>query len=316
MITFVHPDDFDNGIPLCPNCHANFHDIYAPGFTFFPSDLQYFIDFEEEDFRRRQREVEMGRLAPARVCPAAQAYKTHQVELRAVDEGAGGGLYQRYMLHDFLPTIISYNDITTLPLKSWHGAPMASLRRTFQIYGDPLSGAIPAQQREQLRKLQDLYMRPAPVRSEDGVERRASGLAITHEGDQASAAREADGPGFARLQTVNFAGSRKARQGAASGVSTAEAAFALEVLGAYGGEVRSANWTYAPESQPSRKRRHAFSDDSDHSETRRKHSRGRKSRRRATSEQQWQWGPSSSSRNKAISFPAMMGWRPSEVEAE
>jgi len=38
------------GIRLCPNCNADFNDIQCPGFIFFPGNLRFCIDFENNDF--------------------------------------------------------------------------------------------------------------------------------------------------------------------------------------------------------------------------------------------------------------------------
>ncbi|KAK4994801.1 hypothetical protein LTR66_005242 [Elasticomyces elasticus] len=321
LITFDYLG-VDNGIPLCATCHDNFDDINSPGFIFFPSDLQFFIDFEEQDFQRRAREARMGRLVPARICPTAQAYNDHQIDMRVVTDNTCGGLYQRYMLHDYLSTILPRDPNTTLALKSWHGAPMASLRRTFQIYGDPLSGAIPVDQRELLRKLQDLYMRLAPSRSEDDVEERATGVGIVHEEVETSVVRDEDSPGSVNVQAIASAMSTTARHESLGGRST-QTELAQEqpgILAECAGDSaigisisQSTSSAHTPAPQPSRKRCRSSSDDSDRTENRPKHFPRTTSKERATSEQQWKWGPYSSSLNKATWFPAMMGWRSGEM---
>ncbi|TID21234.1 hypothetical protein E6O75_ATG04629 [Venturia nashicola] len=168
LITFTALGDIDNGIALCPLCHVNFDDISAPGFVFFPADLQYFINFERSDYMRREAGAARGTRLK-RVCPNAIDYKQHQVDSGEADEDTIGGLYQRYILKDYMsPLLWSQSDGPQeyqFSNKPWHGAPMAALRRAFQIHGDPLSRAIPAFQRARLRELQDLYMRdpPSPV---------------------------------------------------------------------------------------------------------------------------------------------------------
>jgi hypothetical protein len=52
-------DSLNNGIGLCPTCHIAFDDIGNPGWTFFPSDLDFFIEFEQRD-----RELRSGSLLP------------------------------------------------------------------------------------------------------------------------------------------------------------------------------------------------------------------------------------------------------------
>jgi hypothetical protein len=38
-----------NAIPLCPLCRTQFDLANDPGFVFFPSDLEFFINFELAD---------------------------------------------------------------------------------------------------------------------------------------------------------------------------------------------------------------------------------------------------------------------------
>jgi hypothetical protein len=103
LITFAGLGDFENSISLCPNCHSEFDNTSLPGFVFFPHDLQYFIEFECSDYLRRERQAEQGTLI-SRVCTNAQGYKMHQMR-KAVDQDAWGGLYQRYILRDYLPRL-------------------------------------------------------------------------------------------------------------------------------------------------------------------------------------------------------------------
>ncbi|KKZ64670.1 hypothetical protein EMCG_01358 [[Emmonsia] crescens] len=46
-----------NVIHLCPNCHVNFNHSSNPGFVFIPSDLGYFIRFEEDDYGKHKHEA-------------------------------------------------------------------------------------------------------------------------------------------------------------------------------------------------------------------------------------------------------------------
>lgn len=52
--------DIANSILLCKNCYTVFDDP-EPGFTLLPADLDYFVQFEEEDFKRRQAIVDQDR---------------------------------------------------------------------------------------------------------------------------------------------------------------------------------------------------------------------------------------------------------------
>ncbi|EON65864.1 hypothetical protein W97_05106 [Coniosporium apollinis CBS 100218] len=60
LITFDDLGDVDNGIHLSL-CHVNCADVNSPSFTFFPSDLHFFIDFETQHYQRREREARVDR---------------------------------------------------------------------------------------------------------------------------------------------------------------------------------------------------------------------------------------------------------------
>ncbi|KAL1962321.1 hypothetical protein VTN77DRAFT_9812 [Rasamsonia byssochlamydoides] len=42
-----------SNIALCPLCHRNFDQTLDPGFIFVPSDIAYFISFEEQDYEKK-----------------------------------------------------------------------------------------------------------------------------------------------------------------------------------------------------------------------------------------------------------------------
>jgi hypothetical protein len=50
--TLTHPAHQDNLILLCANCHVEF-DSSIPVITIMPTDLQYFIGYEVDDYQRR-----------------------------------------------------------------------------------------------------------------------------------------------------------------------------------------------------------------------------------------------------------------------
>jgi hypothetical protein len=142
-------------VPLCPTCHREFDATQCPGFIFFPSNLQFFIDFERQDFERRCRWARDGNESPARICPSAEQYHTGASEL-----------YERIVLQNYFPRLgnEASNMTGALQPRSWHGSPMAALMRTFLILGSPvIGGVITQKQRALLRELQDLYLRPDPV---------------------------------------------------------------------------------------------------------------------------------------------------------
>lgn len=124
---------------LCPTCHREFDDTQYPCFIFFPSNLQFFIDFERQDFERRCRWAKNGYERTACVYPSAEQYQT-----------GASDLYERIILQNYLPRLGNETSdmIGALQSKSWHRSPMAALMRAFLILGSPvLGGAIKREQR-------------------------------------------------------------------------------------------------------------------------------------------------------------------------
>ena len=124
-----------------------------PGFVFFPTDLEYFLDFERRDFERRQQLQEESGRWPARAVPRAQDYLQHQALI--VGPGAVGGLYRRMILRPFAG-INAIGEDPRYPPKPWHGCPLASLTRAFHSLGSQ-AHLFPQEVRQDLRDLQDLY---------------------------------------------------------------------------------------------------------------------------------------------------------------
>lgn len=148
----------ENAIALCPTCRANFDLTSDPGFIFFPSDLHYFIQFEQRDYDKRVQAASRGIQEP-RVCPSATAYLEHQKESLLIPDNAAGGLYQRVLLQDYYPLLPK--DALSQP-KSWHGSPMAAIRRAIMASGTMRLDMFPQQAYLQIRELQQLYSRPDP----------------------------------------------------------------------------------------------------------------------------------------------------------
>ncbi|KAL8665809.1 MAG: hypothetical protein Q9202_001931 [Teloschistes flavicans] len=140
-----------NGIPLCPTCHTFFDAHDFPGRTFFPADLDYFLDFERQDFERRQKQFEVTGDWPTRVVPTAQDYLQHQANILPPE--ATGGLYRRMFLAGKAHVL---GEDPKFPPKPWHGCPLAALSRAFHSLGSQ-SHLFPSDIRQQLRDLQDLY---------------------------------------------------------------------------------------------------------------------------------------------------------------
>ncbi|EER38444.1 conserved hypothetical protein [Histoplasma capsulatum H143] len=148
----------ENAIALCPTCHTNFDNTSDPGFFFVPADLEYFIRFEKDDYLRRTQQASIGLQSP-RVCPDAMAYQQHQHAHGEVPAQALGGLYQRIFLQSYLPFMPQ--DQANIP-KSWHGHPMAAIRRAILATGTMRLDRYPEQIYLQIRELQKLYSRADP----------------------------------------------------------------------------------------------------------------------------------------------------------
>ena len=106
----------DNGVSLCKTCHDQFDSKYS-GYVFYPADLQYFIDFEEQD-RAQRPDVSQRKV------PTAQDYLEHFIRKGLVPQGSPGGLYKRVFLEKYLPVDICEEHGTPA---IWPGAPLAPL---------------------------------------------------------------------------------------------------------------------------------------------------------------------------------------------
>ncbi|CRG90861.1 hypothetical protein PISL3812_07907 [Talaromyces islandicus] len=134
-----------NAVTLCPTCRANFDLAMDPGWFFVPSDLQYFIDFEEKDFARRTHDRNHG-IVTTRVCPTSDEYAASQPQ--------GIPQYIRVILQDEVVCV------ERMRVKAaWFGAPIAAIRRAFIALGSVRRSGIPKDISEKLWKLQDLYYR-------------------------------------------------------------------------------------------------------------------------------------------------------------
>jgi hypothetical protein len=161
LIDFQEKQNPQNAIALCGTCHTNFDHVYNPSFFFLPTDLDYFLNYERQDRKRRRKLGRRTGTIPARMCPTAQTYQDHQRHQGV--EGAGvGGLYTRIVVKDFLPQYpgrapfqpgLSEYGAT----KSWTGSPMASLQRAVLMLRKLNLHGIPREIRDALRQLQDVY---------------------------------------------------------------------------------------------------------------------------------------------------------------
>jgi hypothetical protein len=150
-----------NAMELCPTCHTQFDLAGDPGFSFIPTDLQYFIQFELEDRERRRTAAAKGDILQREV-PTAAMYKAHQLMEGKISSTAIGGQYtpvflKRYLLsnlpNDTLSSIFSQLSVP----KEWHGSPISAIRRAIPILGSARLKVISKETRLQLEKLRNLY---------------------------------------------------------------------------------------------------------------------------------------------------------------
>ena len=161
LIDFQEKQNPKNAIALCGTCHTNFDHVYNPSFFFLPTDLNYFLNYERQDRKRRRKLGRRTGTIPARICPTAQTYQDHQKKQGV--EGAGlGGLYTRIVIDDFLPQYPGrapfqpgFSEYGAT--RSWTGSPMASLQRAVLMLRKLILRGIPREIRDALRQLQDAY---------------------------------------------------------------------------------------------------------------------------------------------------------------
>ncbi|KAK5140392.1 hypothetical protein LTR04_003020, partial [Oleoguttula sp. CCFEE 6159] len=153
LLNIPNPGDFNNAILLCPLCHRNFDDYTSPGFVFVPSNINFFIQWEQKDqTRRRAARRDFGHRT-TRICPRPDSYAQQCASTE-------GGVYRRFTVRDYFPKLRTHSrpGIGELVDEArWHGDPMATLRRTFLALGNMAIGGIPRDVKAQLRQLQALY---------------------------------------------------------------------------------------------------------------------------------------------------------------
>jgi hypothetical protein len=150
LLNFDVNSPMDNGIALCPDCQLASSDPTTPSFIFFPSDLEYFIEYERHDQRRRHK----GTTVSPRRCPSAADYAEFQVMTGAITSVAKGGLYDRGILYPHTKDVTA----TFGRVRTWHGAPSAALKTAWLALGSLYRDKIPPTARAQLSELLDLYL--------------------------------------------------------------------------------------------------------------------------------------------------------------
>lgn len=150
ILAFQISNAIENGIILCGLCRGGLDDHLNPAWVFYPSDLNYFIEFELAD---RQSRVMNPR--PRKV-PDSVAYLQHQKTISAVSEDAQEPLYVR--------RVLAPGDSASVRLiqgeRGWHGHPIAAIRSAWRALGALRGNSIPLEDRAQLLYLLDLYRTP------------------------------------------------------------------------------------------------------------------------------------------------------------
>ncbi|OAP57942.1 hypothetical protein AYL99_07032 [Fonsecaea erecta] len=171
MITFGALGDYRSAVVLCGGCHNHYDRTSNTGWVFLPTNLEWFAEWEMEDFARRKQIFDQTGREMERTYPTEEDFEKH---LRAIgklsdpDDGmCRGGLYQSYILEDmFAPIMMSALKQLGMTVpgsfpggpKRWHGAPMAAINRGFVVTGAP-EMKLPEKEWELLRTLQRLYSR-------------------------------------------------------------------------------------------------------------------------------------------------------------
>ncbi|KAL9596729.1 MAG: hypothetical protein Q9219_005604 [cf. Caloplaca sp. 3 TL-2023] len=150
----------ENGMVLCVVCRRTLVDIEIPAWVFLPSNLDYFIEFELNNYRHRTEEYHATSVFPRRKCPKVEEY---------LEEC--GGLYDAYMLRCYGAALSSSiwrpGRSTFLDTsKIWHGDPMSALHKGFKALGEH-NRLLP----RELWTLSELYqendMRPRSIAHDD-----------------------------------------------------------------------------------------------------------------------------------------------------
>jgi hypothetical protein len=132
-----------------------------------PANLKFFIDYEKEDRLRRKRLMAQTREIIPRSVPCGDDYMNSD------------GLYKPVKLRPFISPATDESRLLTP--KSWKGAPLAMLRRTFPLLVNPRWQTTP-EERSQLLELYKLYFVHTIDDTIDG-EQDSSIIVDTRQGD-------------------------------------------------------------------------------------------------------------------------------------
>ena len=179
LIDFRSKESIQNGIALCYICHTNYDSQYNPSFFFLPTDLDYFINFELKDRKRRQNHYRRTHEITMRLCPTPEQYRVYQHE-HGVEGTESGGLYLRIMTRNFHGRVLGHTfepgpSLMFGTTKSWPGSPMASLHRAMIMLQRLKLRGVPDDIRDKLLKLQVLYTKEPDFGSIEGEEEGEEG---------------------------------------------------------------------------------------------------------------------------------------------
>jgi hypothetical protein len=184
----------DNLLHLCSNCHKSF-DSAIPGIVIIPTDVNFFIDWEEKDYTARCQAANESQAIP-RTVPSSKDYN---------------GTYRAYFLKDSASV-----DGKALKNKSWGGSPTAVILKACMGLLQPvvpdidvdaidyepdisprtkrnLSNHLPSGIRVEFAKLIELYSRPVPV-PRAMEEQPSSPLSSPPDSDEGDDPKDKDGP--------------------------------------------------------------------------------------------------------------------------
>ncbi|KAN0075082.1 hypothetical protein V8E54_007693 [Elaphomyces granulatus] len=151
--SLTHLSHPGNLITLCRNCHGLFDAPVPLLLVILPTDIQFFIDWEERDYEMRCQAAENSQEVPARTVPTENDYV---------------GNFKAY------PLDTSVYEDATFQAKAWTGSPTAMIiKSSLGLLVPVIHSGIDTEERYSLQgqralvsALMDLYSRPDPKAAE------------------------------------------------------------------------------------------------------------------------------------------------------
>ncbi|KAA8912151.1 hypothetical protein FN846DRAFT_903758 [Sphaerosporella brunnea] len=139
----THPAHRSNLILLCKNHHA-LYDCHYPSWIMLPDDVDFFITWEEADFRKRElaakRGVMLDRTVPSASDYISQLYRVHIIDMESMG-------------------VASSDSFSAA--KRWGGNPLTVILKAM-LGAFQISTAMPSEVKRKLLHLLDLYGRAPP----------------------------------------------------------------------------------------------------------------------------------------------------------